>query len=145
MFNNFFPKITLLCEIMSKNWAETEGPQMTSQYGAYALSAGLAKLQARMRNYTPTRPSTRMHAHACTHRPIFNTYCFSTATMVSWTSLNITLYVHCLYCYGMSQGMYEFDRLSSLLGAALKMFPCVSCNSMTWYAQPHLSWRTHHD
>jgi hypothetical protein len=29
-------------EIMWKNVVETEGPQMTSQHGAYALRAGLA-------------------------------------------------------------------------------------------------------
>jgi hypothetical protein len=33
MFNNGFPK-------MSKNMVETEGPQITSQYGAYALHTG---------------------------------------------------------------------------------------------------------
>ena len=27
-------------EIMSKNMVEMEGPQMTSQYGAYALNTG---------------------------------------------------------------------------------------------------------
>ena len=47
---------------MPKNMVETEGPQMTSQYGAYALRAGLARLQALMRMHTPTRPSTHMHA-----------------------------------------------------------------------------------
>ena len=47
---------------------ETEGPQMTSQYGAYALHDGLARLHAR--------------THACTHRPISNTYCFATAAMI---------------------------------------------------------------
>ena len=42
---------------------------MTSQYGAYALRAGLARLYARMRIHTPTRsgthkhPRTRKHAH----------------------------------------------------------------------------------
>jgi hypothetical protein len=41
---------------------ETEGPQMTSQYGAYALRAGLARLYARMRMHTPTRLGTHMHA-----------------------------------------------------------------------------------
>ena len=35
---------------------------MTSQYGAYALHAGLARLYARMRVHTPTRPGTHMHA-----------------------------------------------------------------------------------
>ena len=44
MFNNFFPENHTVCGIMSKNVVETEGPQMTSQYGAYALRAGLARL-----------------------------------------------------------------------------------------------------
>ena len=51
---------------MSKNIVETEGPQMTSQYGAYALRAGLARLYARMRMHTPARPSA--HKHALTHK-----------------------------------------------------------------------------
>jgi hypothetical protein len=42
MSNNFFPENRTVCEIMSKNWVDTEGPQMTSQYGAYALHAALA-------------------------------------------------------------------------------------------------------
>jgi hypothetical protein len=45
---------------------EIEGPQMTSQYGACALRAGLATLYARMRMHTPTRPST--HMHTCTRK-----------------------------------------------------------------------------
>jgi hypothetical protein len=44
---------------------ETEGPQMTSQHGAYALHAGLARLHARMCMHTST--SSRTHAHARTH------------------------------------------------------------------------------
>jgi hypothetical protein len=42
---------------------------------------------------------TCTHAQACTHRPIRNTYRFSTATVISWTRLIATLYVHCLSCY----------------------------------------------
>jgi hypothetical protein len=30
---------------------------------------------------------------------IYNTYCFSTATMVARTRLSVTIYVHCLPCY----------------------------------------------
>ena len=37
---------------------------MTSQHGAYALRAGLARLYARMSMPTPTRPRTHMHARA---------------------------------------------------------------------------------
>ena len=40
---------------------------MTSQYGAYALRAGLAGLYARMCMLTPTRPGTLMHARTCKH------------------------------------------------------------------------------
>ena len=47
---------------MSKNVVETEGRQMTSQYGAYSLRAVLARIYARMLMHTPTRPGTHMHA-----------------------------------------------------------------------------------
>jgi hypothetical protein len=40
---------------------------MTSQYGAYALRAGLARLYARMNMYSPTRPGTHMHARTRKH------------------------------------------------------------------------------
>ena len=39
-FNKFFSENRAVCEVMSKNVVESEGPQMTSQYGAYALNAG---------------------------------------------------------------------------------------------------------
>ena len=81
IFYNFFsPENRIVYEIISKNVLETEGPQMTSQYGAYAFRAGLARLCARMRMHTPTSPGTHMHAR--THTPINNTYCFSTATII---------------------------------------------------------------
>jgi hypothetical protein len=102
MFNNFFPEIRTVYEIMSKNVVETEGPQMTSQYGAYALRAGLARLHARMRmhahTHAPWYPHARMYGQGRTHRPICISYCYSTATMVSWTRLIVTLYVHCQSC-----------------------------------------------
>ena len=40
MFSNFFPENRTVYEIMSKNVVEPEGPQMTSQYGAYEFHAG---------------------------------------------------------------------------------------------------------
>ena len=39
MFNNVFSENRAVCELKSKNMVEPEGPQMTSQYGAYALNA----------------------------------------------------------------------------------------------------------
>jgi hypothetical protein len=62
---------------------------MASQYGAYALRTGLARLYAHMRMHTSTRPGT--HTQARTHRPICNTYCFSTATMVTRTRLSVNV------------------------------------------------------
>jgi hypothetical protein len=69
MFNNFFFffENRTVYEIMSKNTVETEGPQMTSQYGAYALRAGLARLHARICTHKPTRPGTHMHARTRKH------------------------------------------------------------------------------
>jgi hypothetical protein len=52
---------------MSKNMAETEGPQMTSQYGAYVLHAGLARLHAPIRMHTLTLPGFYMHVRTRTH------------------------------------------------------------------------------
>jgi hypothetical protein len=40
---------------------------MTSQHGAYALHAGLARLYGRMRMHTFTRPGIHMHARTRTH------------------------------------------------------------------------------
>jgi hypothetical protein len=40
---------------------------MTSQYGAYALRAGLARLYARIRMHKPRRSDTHMHAHTRKH------------------------------------------------------------------------------
>ena len=49
---------------MSKNAVETEGLQMTSQYGAYAFNAGLARLYARAHAYAPGFPHARTDARA---------------------------------------------------------------------------------
>ena len=46
MFNKVFPKNCTVYEIIPKNVVDSEGPQMMSQYGAYALYAGLARLHA---------------------------------------------------------------------------------------------------
>jgi hypothetical protein len=62
-----FSENRTIYEIMSKNIVETEGPQMTSQYSAYALHAELARLYARMRMHTSTRSGTHMHARTRKH------------------------------------------------------------------------------
>ena len=81
MFNNFFSENCTVYQIVSENVVETEVPQMTSQYGAYALRAGFARLHALMRMHTSTHPGTHMHAsmrsHARTPSPISNIYSFT--------------------------------------------------------------------
>jgi len=67
----------IIYEIMWRNIAKPDGPQMTISHGACTLHAGYLRLQ--------------------THTlRICNSYCFSTATMVTGTRLNVTLYLHCL-------------------------------------------------
>ena len=61
MFNNFFSEIAPF--IIPKNAVETEWPQMTSQYGAHALHAGLAR---HGHAHAPWYPHAGTHAH--THR-----------------------------------------------------------------------------
>ena len=56
MFNNFLPENRTVYKIMPKTIVETEGPQMTSQYGANAWRAAKARLYACMRAHA--------HAHA---------------------------------------------------------------------------------
>jgi hypothetical protein len=63
VLDEFFPENGTFCEIMSKSWVETEGPQMTPERGVYALHAGLTRLHALMRTHTLTRSRTPMHAH----------------------------------------------------------------------------------
>ena len=87
MLNNvfFFFENCTVYERMSKNVVETEESQMTSQYGPYALHAGLARLYARMCKHTPTRLGTHMHARTCkaAHTDQCIILFFSTATMDS--------------------------------------------------------------
>jgi cyclophilin family peptidyl-prolyl cis-trans isomerase len=81
MSNNSFSENCTFYEIIPKNMVETEGPQMTSQCGAYALRAELARAHVRTHMHTSTRPGTHMHARAHTRTSRSNACCFLTATM----------------------------------------------------------------
>jgi hypothetical protein len=51
-----------------------------------------------------------------THTEVWYAHCFSTATMVTRTSLTVTLYVHCLTCYiltGETSVLYHVTLQSS--------------------------------
>ena len=85
---------------------------MTSQYCAYALHVGLARLHA--------HAHASGYPHARTHRPVSNTYCFSTARNDSRTRVNVTVYVHCLSCLFMSL----LDSVSEVSGPFIVSCKC---------------------
>ena len=92
---------------MSKNVVEPERPQMAIwRHVAWWISrATLAQAHARAPTITHALVHALTQARARTHTHTFkicNTYCFSTANMVSRTLLTVTLYVHCLSCYACS-------------------------------------------
>jgi hypothetical protein len=80
---------------MSKNVVETDGQQMTSQYGAYALHAGLTRLHALC---VRTRPGT--HARARKHTQTNNKFYLLLfhSNNDTRTRLNGTLYAQCPSC-----------------------------------------------
>ena len=79
---------------------ETEGLEMTSQYGAYALRAGLARLHACMRMHTPTCPCTHMHALTPSNAHT-DQYVIRTALPPQqWFRERVSVLHYCLYFYG---------------------------------------------
>jgi hypothetical protein len=77
MFNKCFVENHTFCEIMWSNVVQRE----------QATDGNMAHAQYMMYTYG--------YKHKIR---ICNTYCFSTATMVTRTHLNVTLYVYCLSC-----------------------------------------------
>jgi len=75
-----------------------------------------------------THTLTHKHTHT-----IYNNHCISTATMVTWTRLNATLYVNCPFYINNCQ----LDATQNSLFVILKVhFTCFWC-------QPHQSSRVH--
>ena len=78
---------------------------MTSQYGAYALHTGFARLHALMRMHMPTRKYA--------HRSTSNTYCFSMATMIrERASLLRYKYIACHVCFMSGLSIAEENRFN---------------------------------
>jgi hypothetical protein len=108
-FSNFFffsENRTVYEGMSKKKVVETEGPQMTSQYGAYALRAEKARLHSRI----------RMHTHTHTHIPISNIYRFSTVTVIPGRAsvLRYTMYIVCLVTVrNVAANYLRFSLLSS--------------------------------
>lgn len=86
---------------------------MTSQFSAYSLDAGKAKLCAHTSMHTPTHPVTypRKRAHARTHTETnMYSFCFSTETMIpeSASILRYTYTVCLLQCCCQMLKLYTF-------------------------------------
>ena len=94
MFNNFLPKIAPFMRYVEKCiWDRGATNDVTIWRIRVACWISKAMCTyAHANAQAPGYPHAR-HAQACTHTPVCNTYCFSTAKMVSWTRINVTLYV----------------------------------------------------
>ena len=103
-----FPENRAVYDTMTKNVVEPERPQIIWRMRDACWITKVTQPQPHARTCAPTPTTlTSMHTHVLarelthtsTHREIRNTYCFSTATMVSWTRVTVTLYVHCVSYY----------------------------------------------
>jgi hypothetical protein len=116
---------------------------MTSQHGAHALHAGLGRLHALTRKHTPTRPGAHMHAHthACTPRPINNTYCFSTATMIRE---RVSVFRHIYKVVQIWPGLIVCKQVTVCPGHIWTTL-YIACLALTMYVQEYfcttLRWR----
>jgi hypothetical protein len=80
-----FSKNLAVCVIMSKNVVVPEKPQIWRMRVACRISK-------------TTRAQIPPHPYTHTNTEMCNSYCFSTAIVVSCTRLNVTLHVRCLSC-----------------------------------------------
>jgi hypothetical protein len=84
MFNNFFfSENRTVYEIMSKNVVKTKGPEITSQCSCvHAHTYVACRISKASCTYAHAHAHARWYLHACTHRPVSNTYSFSMAPMI---------------------------------------------------------------
>jgi hypothetical protein len=93
---------------MSKNVVEPESPQITILRLRFVCWVR-SRAHANTRQSACYQPPPPTHTHRYTHTEICNTYCFSMATMVMRTRLNVTLYVHCLSYYLLSSHALHYE------------------------------------
>ena len=89
------------------------------------------------------RTHTRTHAHT----QICSTFCFSAATMVSWTRLSVTLYLDCrcclfVYSWGVAHwnstgSYYLFIPVSSFLCTSFVHFFPFTSSFLSCYCSEH--------
>ena len=121
MFSNFLSENRSVYEIMSKNVVEPERPQIIRRMPCCMLDEyGYTRASTSPRQRTHTHARTHPRARARAHTQICNTYCFSTATMVSWTRLSVTVYAHCLSCYNYLQRSDRTVTVISVLHLLLR-------------------------
>jgi hypothetical protein len=124
LFSITFSENCTVYEIMSKNIVKTEGPQMMSQYGAYALCTGLARLHAHMCMYAPMRPGTHMHAHLRKHAHTDQYVILIAFPQQQWfcerASMLRCTYISCLVIYMLHLLLFNVnDHKSSLYLAVI--------------------------
>jgi hypothetical protein len=127
------------------------------RFASWISKATRAQVHVRVRAPTPTPTHAGAHKHAlahtrsCPHTHTLHTgichnYLFHTTTMVTWTRLKVTLYVHCFYSYFYVWVMlfvfyfnpFEAPLLCQYQTSAPKTQPqCVRCGGLT-----SKSWRT---
>ena len=102
-FKNFFSENRTVYEIMSKKSSGDRGVTNDVTIWRTRVACGISKATCTYAHAHAPAPGYR-HARACTHRPVNNTYCFSTATVIC-EHASVTLYVHCLSCCVMLDGV----------------------------------------
>jgi hypothetical protein len=98
---------------MSKNVVENEGPQMTSQYGAYAMNAELARLHAHV--HAPGYRHSRTHTYAHTYQLVILT------DSPRQQLFRVTLHVHCL------SFLKKYPQITACLANTLLCYYTILC------------------
>jgi hypothetical protein len=104
-FGNFSPKIVPFRRKCRKvEWSQWDRRWKIKRSAACWISKATheqSHVHARKPTLTHTQAQARTHSstRAQTHTDDFNPYCFSTARMVSWKRLCVTLRAHCLSCF----------------------------------------------
>jgi hypothetical protein len=103
MFYKFFSRKSFLLSDNVKNLSGVREAKNYATIWRIRVACRIARQQARTCMHTPTRSGihthmlTHAHAHAREHSPIFNTYCFSTATMIHEQASRLRYtYIACL-------------------------------------------------
>ena len=110
--SNVFRKSYCLCDNIEKCGGSKEAAVWRLRAACWISKAIRALLHPHRNEGTHTHALNSAWTHA--HTDMYNTYCFSTATMVSWTCLIVALYVKRFYSYNRDGLFYWAVRTESL-------------------------------